>query len=294
MSEATRVNTKNRSIQELEEISYRLSREIIQITTRAGSGHPSSSLSAIDVLTGLFFGGVLRYDPQRPNWPDRDRFILSKGHASPGLYVVLAEAGYFNPSMLPSLRTFGSPLEGHPVMHSLPGVEASTGSLGQGLSIGLGHALAGGIDGKDFRVYVMIGDGESDEGQIWEAAMSAAKYKVDHLTAILDFNRFQQTGPLEEVMPSLEPVKDKWEAFGWSVVEIDGHNMQEVLNAFELVRQVRGKPQLIIAHTYKGKQLTPFEKDLQVRKHGVTLTEEEEKIALQELDARFGPKASQP
>lgn len=296
MSETARINSKNRSIQELEEISYRLSREIIQITTHAGSGHPSSSLSAIDVLTGLFFGGVLRYDPQRPDWPERDRFILSKGHASPGLYVILAEAGYFNPSMLPSLRTFGSPLEGHPVMHSLPGVEASTGSLGQGLSIGLGHALAGSIDGKDYRVYVMIGDGESDEGQIWEAAMSAAKYKVDHLTAILDFNRYQQTGPMEEVMPSLEPVKDKWEAFGWSVVEVDGHNMQEILAAFEQIRQVRvrGKPQLIIAHTHKGKQLTPFEEDLQGRKHGVTLTEEEEKIALQELDARFGPKARQP
>jgi transketolase len=268
----------------LEAISYRLSRQIIEITTRAGSGHPSSALSAIDILTVLYFGGVLRYDAARPEWPDRDRFILSKGHAAPGLYVALAEAGFFDPALLPSLRTFGSPLEGHPVMKTLPGVEASTGSLGQGLSIGLGHALAGRVDQRDFRVYVMIGDGESDEGQIWEAAMSAAKYRVDSLTAILDFNRWQQTGPVEQVMPSLVPVVEKWQSFGWWVTEIDGHAIPQIQSAFDQTRRVQGQPQIIVAYTHKGKLLTPFEMDDENRKHGVTLTEEETRVALAELD----------
>jgi transketolase len=290
MSEETRQKTNRRTSEELEEISYQLSRDIINITTKAGSGHPSSSLSAIDILTVLFFGGVMRYKPEQPNWSSRDRFILSKGHAAPGLYVTLAKAGYFDPEMLPTLRNFGSPLEGHPVMHKVAGVEASTGSLGQGLSIGLGHALAAQLDALPFRVYIMIGDGESNQGQIWEAAMTAAKYKTDNLTAILDFNRFQQTGPVEVVMPSLMPVIDKWRAFGWETVEIDGHDIHAIRDAFAQVQQVRGKPQIIIAHTDKGKLLSPFEKDDQVRKHGVTLTEEEAKTALNELDRRRNGK----
>ncbi len=291
MNQETEVHAGERTIEQLQEISWRLSKEIIEITTVAGSGHPSSSLSAIDLLTGLYFGGILRYDPKRPDWPDRDRFILSKGHAAPGLYVVLAEAGYFNPTLLPTLRQMGSPLEGHPVMHEVAGVEASTGSLGQGLSIGLGHALAARVDQRNYRVYVMIGDGESDEGQIWEAAMAAAKFQVDNLTAILDFNRYQQTGPVEEVMPSMMPVVAKWQAFDWETFEINGHDMNEVLNAFHQAQKVTGKPQMIIAHTSKGKELTPFEEDTQNRKHGVTLTEQEEKVALRELNERFGPQA---
>ena len=283
------LNVKNtaRTIEELKDLSYQMSRTIIEITTRAGSGHPSSSLSAIDLLTVLYFGGVMRYDPQRPEWPERDRFILSKGHASPGLYTVLAYAGYFEKSMLNGLRTFNSPLEGHPVMRSVAGVEASTGSLGQGLSIGLGHALAARIDGRDYRVYVMIGDGESDEGQIWEAAMAAAKYKTGNLTAILDFNRYQQTGPMEEVMPSMVPVADKWRAFGWSTQEIDGHNLEQITTAFQQIRQVQDQPQILIAHTDKGKRLSPFVKDAVGRKHGVTLTEEETQVALRELEERY-------
>ncbi|MGC9357566.1 MAG: transketolase, partial [Anaerolineae bacterium] len=175
----------SRSMEALQETAWRLSRQIIEMTTKAGSGHPSSSLSAIDIMTVLYFGGYLRYRPDEPEWPERDRFILSKGHGAPALYAVLAEAGLFSADMLMSLREIGSPLEGHPNMRVLPGVEASTGSLGQGLSIGLGHALAGRVDDLNYRVCVMIGDGEADEGQIWEAAMSAAKYQVDTLTCIL-------------------------------------------------------------------------------------------------------------
>lgn len=277
-------NVRARSLEGLLETSWRLSRQIIEITTRAGSGHPSSSLSEIDILTALYFGGVMRYDPERPEWPDRDRFILSKGHGVPGLYAVLAEARFFDPGLLPTLREIGSPLEGHPNMRVLPGIEASTGSLGQGLSIGLGHALAARLDGRDYRVYVLIGDGESDEGQIWEAAMAAAKYRVDNLTAILDYNQYQQTGSVAEVMPSLAPVVDKWQAFGWYTVEIDGHDMEAVLGALDDVRRHPGRPQIIVAHTLKGKGLSPFEADDTNRKHGVPLTPDEAEVALAELD----------
>ena len=275
---------QERSLEELREISLKLSRQIIEITTRAGSGHPSSSLSAIDILTVLYFGGVMRYDPDNPGWPDRDRFILSKGHAAPGLYVILAEAGFFDPSLLNTLREIGSPLEGHPNMRVLDGVEASTGSLGQGLSIGVGHALAAHLDRRDYRVYVMIGDGEADQGQIWEASMAAAKYKSSNLTAILDYNKYQQTGPVDEVMPALKPIAEKWRAFGWHVREIDGHNVSEILEALDEVRQVKDRPQMIIASTLKGKGLSPFEADDVNRKHGEPLTEEEKQIALAELD----------
>lgn len=277
-----------RSLEELRDTSYRLCRQIIEITTRAGSGHPSSSLSAIDVLVALYFGGVMRYDPSRPDWPERDRFIMSKGHGAPGLYVVLAEAGYFSADMLPTLRETGSPLEGHPNMRALPGVEASTGSLGQGLSIGLGHALAAVVDGHDYRVYVMVGDGEANEGQVWEAAMSAAKYGVGHLTCIVDRNDYQQTGAVEEVMPSLEPLPEKWRAFGWDVLEIDGHDIESALAALREARSSTRRPTCIIAHTLKGKGLSPFEGDEENRKHGVALDPDEQRQALAELDSLYG------
>lgn len=275
------------SAPELAQTSWRLSRQIIEMTTRAGSGHPSSSLSAIDILTALYFGGIMRYDPARPDWPDRDRFILSKGHAAPALYAVLAHAGYFDPGLLSTFRQIGSPLEGHPNARRLPGVEASTGSLGQGLSIGLGHALAARLDGRDYHVYVMVGDGEVDEGQVWEATMAAAKYGVDNLTAILDYNRYQQTGPVEEVMPSLLPFTEKWEAFGWRVREVDGHDLSRLVEAFYELKEMKGRPQLLVAHTKKGKGLEAFEKDDVNRKHGVPLTEDEIQGALDELDARY-------
>jgi transketolase len=276
----------NYGIRELQETAWKLSRQIIQMTTKAGSGHPSSSLSAIDLLVTLYFGGVMCYTPEQPGWPDRDRFILSKGHGAPALYAVLAEAGYFNPDLLMTLRELGSPLEGHPNMRILPGVEASTGSLGQGLSIGLGHALAARIDRRAYRVYVMIGDGESDEGQIWEAAMAAAKFLLDNLTAILDCNKFQQTGPTRQVMPTLEPIADKWRSFDWQVVEVNGHSVEEILEALRAAQRVRGQPQMIIAHTLKGRGLSPFEEDTVNRKHGVPLTPEEAEVALAELDER--------
>jgi transketolase len=271
---------------ELKRIGRRLRRYIIEMTTRAGSGHPSSSVSMVEILAALYFGGVLRHRPGQPDWPDRDRFILSKGHGAPGLYAVLAERGYFPVSWLETLRELGSPLEGHPNMRKLAGVEASTGSLGQGLSIAIGHALAARVDGRDYRAYVMIGDGESDEGQVWEAAMSASKYALDNLTVILDFNRYQQTGRMEDVMPALEPVAAKWQAFGWHTCEIDGHDYQQIFAALDEVRAVRGKPQIIIAHTVKGKGIRIIEEEKSGnRKHGVPLTKEEAEVALAELGA---------
>ncbi|HUU43323.1 MAG TPA: transketolase [Planctomycetota bacterium] len=277
-----------RSVAELRRTVVKLGRRIIEITTKAGSGHPSSSLSALDVMCVLYFGGVMRYDAKRPDHPGRDRFILSKGHGAPGLYAVLAEAGYFDANMLTTLRETSSPVEGHPNMRRLPGVEASTGSLGQGLSIGLGHALAARLEGRDYRVYVMIGDGESDEGQVWEAAMSASKYRVDNLTAILDYNGFQQTGPVETVMPALEPLQAKWEAFGWHTQVVNGHDVEQVATALAGARGARGKPQIIIANTLKGRGLSPFEKDDVNRKHGVALKPDEAEVALAELEAGGG------
>jgi transketolase len=284
----------NQSYGELQDTAWRLSRQILEMTTKAGSGHPSSSLSAIDILTVLYFGGMMRHNPERPDWAERDRFILSKGHGVPALYAVLAEAGYFDAEKLDTLRQLNSPLEGHPNMRVLPGIEASTGSLGQGLSIGLGHALAVRTDGRSYRVYVLIGDGESDEGQIWEAAMAAAKFKVDNLTAVLDYNKYQQTGSVNKVMPSLEPIVDKWTAFGWDVFEIDGHNVAEITLAIQAARRVNGRPQLILAHTLKGRGLSPFEQDDVNRKHGEPLDKDELQIALDELDemhltAAFAP-----
>jgi transketolase len=264
-----------RSLDELRQTSYRLSRQIIEITTAAGSGHPSSSLSVIDILTVLYFGGIMHYDPQFSEWPERDRFILSKGHAAPAQYVILAEAGYYQPSLLKSYRQIGSPLEGHPNRRTLPGIEASTGSLGQGLSIGLGHALAGKLDGKDYRVYVVVGDGE------------AASYNTDNLTVILDYNKFQQTAAVKEVMPSFEPVAKKWQSFGWHTAEIDGHDIKEVHASLKGVQQFSDRPQIIIAHTKKGKGLSPFEKNDVNRKHGEPLSEEEAKIAYDELDRMY-------
>lgn len=273
------------NIELLQKITKKLSRQIIEITTRAGSGHPSSSLSAIEIMVALYLGGIMNYRPDEPGWPDRDRFILSKGHAAPGLYAVLAEAGYFDPEMLWTLREIGSPLEGHPNMRVLPGVEASTGSLGQGLSIGLGHALAARVDGRDFQVYVMIGDGEANQGQVWEAAMTAAKYRVSNLTAILDYNKFQQTGSVNHVMPTLEPLVEKWMAFGWHTTEINGHVFDDIFSAIRNAQATDNRPHIIIAHTLKGHGLSPFEKDDVNRKHGKPLTEEEKAQALEELEA---------
>jgi len=237
----------------------------------------------VEILATLYFGGVLRYDPADPHNPDRDRFILSKGHGAPGLYAVLAEAGYFAITDLPTLRKLGSPLEGHPNMNRLPGVEASTGSLGQGLSIGIGHALAARVDGKDFRVYVVVGDGESEEGQIWEALMFAGNRRLDNLTIVVDRNRNQQTGPVDDVQP-LDPLEDKLHAFGWEERTIDGHSLDEVSGAFEWAQSVRGKPQAIVANTIKGKGVSLLEAG-QGKWHGKPIPQDEEAKALEEIGA---------
>src|SRR5262245_60725522 len=197
------------SLADLKARAKSIRKNIITSTTTAGSGHPTSSLSAVEVAVALFFGGILRYDPKNPHWPERDRFIISKGHAAPLLYAVLAEAGYFPVKQLMTLRKLDSPLEGHPNMRRVPGVEASTASLGQGLSIGIGHALAARLDGRDSRVYVLLGDGEIDEGQVWEAAMSAHKFQLDNLVAIVDQNGYQQTGATRDVL-DLTPQAPKW------------------------------------------------------------------------------------
>lgn len=239
------------SIDALLERAREIRKDIVRMTTEAGSGHPSSSLSATEVVTALYFGGFLKYDPAKPHWPDRDRFILSKGHAAPVLYAALAEAGFFPKEQIMTLRKLGSPLEGHPNMLRLAGVEASTGSLGQGLSLGVGHALAGRVDRKDYHTYVVIGDGELGEGQVWEAAAAAAKYQLDNLTAIIDRNHFQQTGAAEEVL-NMDPIDGKFTAFGWKTQVINGNDMREVVTALERAREVKERPSCIVALTHKG------------------------------------------
>lgn len=225
--------------------------DILKSTTEAGSGHPSSSMSAAEVVTALYFGGFLKIDPKNPHAPDRDRFILSKGHAAPLLYAALAEAGFFPKEDLMTLRKLGSPLEGHPNMKKLGGVEASTGSLGQGLSIGIGHALAARVDGRSYHTYVMTGDGELDQGQNWEAAASAAKYGLDNLTLIVDRNHFQQTGAAEEVL-NMDPIDGKFSAFGWQTQVINGNDMHEVVTALTRAKEVKGRPTCIVSLTHKG------------------------------------------
>lgn len=258
-------------VEQLEQIAKTLRREIVQMTTEAGSGHPTSSLSAVEVVTALFFGGFMRYDPKRPDWPERDRFILSKGHACPVLYAALAEAGYFSREDLATLRKLGSPLEGHPNMKRLPGIEASTGSLGQGLSIGVGHALACRLDGFSSRIFVLLGDGEMDEGQVWEALASATKYRLGRLTAIIDRNGYQQTGPTKEVL-DLTPLEEKLTAFGWHTQSINGNDMAAVVEALETAESIEDRPKAIVANTRKGFGILPvLEEQGDLNYHGKPL-----------------------
>ena len=254
-------------------------KEIIEMIYKAQSGHPGGSLSSIDILTCLYFHHM-RIRSEDPSWEDRDRFVLSKGHAAPALYTVLAELGYFPKKTLFTLRQMGSILQGHPDMRKTPGIEMSTGSLGNGLSVGIGMALGAKLAQKDYHTYVLIGDGEVNEGEIWEAAMAASKYKLDNLTAICDFNRVQLDGPIEEIMP-LDPLSEKWKAFNWSVVEIDGHNMKEILDALDKADQVKDKHTMIVAHTIKGKGISFMEGKFQW--HGKAPNKEEYEIALEEL-----------
>jgi transketolase len=263
-------------------------RHIVEMLHAAASGHPGGSLSAVEIVTALYFGGILRYDAQRPDWEDRDRFVLSKGHGVPVQYAAMAEAGYLPVEELRTLRQIDSRLQGHPVLGSLPGIEASTGSLGQGLSIGLGMALAARLSRKDFRVFVMLGDGECQEGQVWEAAMAAGHHRPDNLIAIVDYNKFQLDGAVEEII-GLEPFAAKWQSMGWQTREIDGHDMEQVLDALEW-STAAGAPACIIAHTIKGKGVSFMEGDNAY--HGVAPSDDELGQALGELDVLKRAEAS--
>ncbi len=263
----------------LAETSRQVRRDILTMIAGVQSGHPGGSLSATDVMTVLFFD-VLRHRPAEPDWVDRDRFVLSKGHGAPALYAILARMGYFPLEALKTLRKMGSPLQGHPERGKLPGVEASTGSLGQGISIGAGMALAGRIDRKAYRVYVLVGDGEINEGQIWEAAMFCAAYRLDRLTVILDCNRQQLDGWTKEIL-DIGPLAEKWAAFGWHVIDIDGHDLDQIGAAFAEAHRTVGKPTLILARTVKGKGVSFMENNVEF--HGVAPTPDQLTLALAEL-----------
>jgi len=271
------------SIEELEDKARVLRRHIIEMTTEAGSGHPTSSLSATEVVTAIYFGGFLNYNAAEPGWAERDRFIMSKGHAVPALYAAMAEAGYFPVEDLATLRKLGSPLEGHPNVRRLAGIEASTGSLGQGLSIGLGQALACRIDGYDSRVFVVLGDGEMGEGQVWEAIATAHKYQVGKLTAIIDQNGYQQTGATSDVL-DLTPFAPKIESFGWHVQTVNGNDMGEVVAALETAVGITDRPTAIVAETQKGFGILPvLEEAGDMNFHGQALSAEVAEKALAHL-----------
>lgn len=270
----------NLSVPELEKMAKQLRRHVITMTAVAGSGHPGGSLSAADIVAALYFR-VMRHNPQNPQWPDRDRFVLSKGHAAPILYAALAECGYFPVAELSTLRKLGSRLQGHTDRTLTPGVEMSAGSLGQGLSYGIGIALAGRLDKRDYHVYVLLGDGECEEGQVWEAAMLGPHFKIDNLTAIVDHNKLQLDGRCCDIM-NLHPLAEKWRAFNWYVIEIDGHDMKQILSALGKAKEIKGKPSVIIAHTVKGKGVSFMENNVDF--HGKAPTPEEAERALKELE----------
>jgi transketolase len=266
-------------IEELRIIAKRVRREIVTMIGEAKSGHPGGSLSCVEILIALYMD-AMRHDPANPSWADRDRFILSKGHAAPALYAVMAECGYRPVSGLNTLRKLGSIYQGHPDKRFLPELETSTGSLGQGLSIGAGMALAERWDKRPSRVYVLLGDGEIQEGQIWEAAMMAAFDKLDNLVAIVDYNHIQLDGFVKDIM-AIEPLADKWRAFGWHAIELDGHDLGALQAAYAEAASVKGRPTVLIATTVKGKGVSFMENNPKF--HGVAPTPQEVEIALKEL-----------
>jgi transketolase len=263
MTEIEQIN-----IQQLEEKARVCRLDVLDMTSRY-QGHLSSCYSAVELLTAFYFGGLLRYRPQEPKWPERDRFILSKGHAAPAFYSVLAHAGYFDVKRLDHFREIVDELHGHPIQDSLPGVEFTSGSLGQGLSFGIGHVLARFQSGLDYWTYVLMGDGECEAGQVWEAAMSAAHFKVNQLVAIIDHNKYQQTGPISREM-SLAPFVEKWQSFGWHVEECDGHNFGNILSTLRGVKQIQDRPIVVIAHTIKGKGISFVEADYSFHGRGLS------------------------
>ena len=274
------VEAKSLSIGEMEAIAKRLRRHIISMTGKAGSGHPGGSLSAVEIVTALYFR-LLRHNPKDPQWSERDRFILSKGHAAPLLYAALAECGYFPVDELTTLRQLDSRLQGHTDRTITPGVEMSAGALGQGLSFAIGVVLAGRLNLQKCRVYVLLGDGECDEGQVWEGAMAAAHFKVDNLVAIVDNNGQQIDGWNRDVM-NLEPFSKKWQAFGWHVIEVDGHDLSQLIEALNQAMLVEEQPTVIIAHTIKGKGVSFMENNPDF--HGKAPNANEVEMALKELE----------
>jgi transketolase len=269
----------DRAVLQVKEKALAIRRHIVTMLSAAGSGHTGGSLSASDIVACLYFW-EMNLDPANPDWENRDRFVLSKGHAAPVLYAALAERGFFPTEQLMTLRKLGSPLQGHPDMRKLAGVEASTGSLGQGISWAVGMALAGKIDKKPHRVYVMVGDGELEEGMVWEASMAAAHYKLDNLLLFVDHNGLQIDGKISEVL-SPEPISDKFRAFGWHVIEVDGHHIPDIMEALNQARRVKGQPVVIVAATTKGKGCS-FMED-RVEWHGTAPNREEMDKALAEL-----------
>jgi len=270
-------------IQELKNIAKQIRKDILEMITAAGSGHPGGSLSAADIMVALYFH-KMKHNPEKPDWPDRDRFVLSKGHACPALYSCLARSGYFPVSKLKTLRKLGSCLQGHPERDRCNGIEASTGPLGQGLSFANGIALAGKLDKKDYKVYVMLGDGEVQEGNIWEAAMASSHYKLDNVIAILDHNRLQIDGEVSKVK-NIEPIDEKFKAFGWHVITIDGHDFNQIIDTLEQADKIKNKPTMLIANTIKGKGVKCMENKAEW--HGKAPSENELNVCLQEL-AQYG------
>jgi transketolase len=268
-------------IRKLDLIAVKIRKHIIEMLYRAKSGHPGGSLSAVEAIVALYFHHM-KHNPKNPCDPNRDRFVLSKGHAAPTLYAALAECGYFDAKELLHLRQINCMLQGHPVCKHIPGVEASTGSLGHGLSFANGIALAGKLDKKDYRVYVMVGDGETNEGQIWEAAAAASHYKLDNLTAFIDRNFMQIDGKTEDVI-RLESVQDRWSSFGWHVLDVDGHDIEKIIDALLTASEQKNQPTIIILNTIKGKGISFMENNIDF--HGVPPNEMEYKLAMKELNA---------
>ncbi len=268
-------------VRTLQERARELRVNILRMIHAAQSGHPGGALSAADIVTALYFH-FMNIDPKHPQWPERDRFVLSKGHACPVLYATLCMLGYVEESALYTLRKFGSPFQGHPSMKDCPGIDITTGSLGNGLGAAVGMALAGRMDRKAYRVFVMLGDGELDEGVVWEAAMCAAKYRLSSLIAFVDYNHLQLDGTTEEIMP-LEPLVQKWQDFGWRVFEIDAHDMEQILATIVLAVREKEKPSVIIAHSVKGKGVDYMEGQLDW--HGKAPSDEELEQAIDQLEA---------
>ncbi len=268
------------NIQELEKKAVEVRKGIIEAVYSGKSGHPGGSLSIADILTVLYFN-EMNIDEKNPKWEDRDRLVLSKGHCSPALYSCLANRGFFEIEKLKTFRNINSNLQGHPDMNKVPGVDMTTGSLGQGLSSANGMAIAGKMNNKNYRVYCILGDGEIEEGQIWEAAMASNKYKLDNLCVIIDNNNLQIDGTIEEVMSSY-PIDEKFRSFGFEIIKINGHDIDEILKAFDVAKNVKGKPTCIIAKTIKGKGISYMEN--QVGWHGKAPNEEQYKLAMEELE----------